>query len=131
MPVANSYFLSYLVGPLNTVSDDEANTVQSGDDAVSIRKLISQYVCPGFDLLADQSQEDCKNALRYFLTTKTAPFESILDDQQEWPIESPSEPSLFFIWIWDELFPGQDYRLENLEQWEVCKDHMRLKFRNR
>jgi hypothetical protein len=130
MPVANSYYLDYLVGPLNVVSDEEVSDVKSGDDAESISEIIRCFVRPEFELLTAQSQEDCKNSLRYFLSTKNAPFRKILSDQQESPIGLPTDPSQFFIWIWDVLFPGEDYQIENPEQWDVCKDYSKLEIRS-
>jgi len=122
MHAPNYHYLSHLIGPLNTVTDEEASCVTSNEDEDAIRQIIRLLIRPDFESLADESQKACKNSLRYFLTTGSAPFCKILDEQQEWPIEPPKDPKLFFIWIWEELFPGEDYRIDNLESWKECND---------
>ena len=118
MNIANYYHLSRIIGPLNTVSDEEVSHVTSNDDEVGIRGIIRLLVLPEFASLTADSQLACKNSLRYFFSTGNAPFNEIIDEQQEWPIEPASDPKQLFHWVWQELFPNEDFKISDEENWE-------------
>jgi len=119
MNIANYYHLSRIIGPLNTVTDKEVSHIKSNDDAVGIRQIIRQLVRPEFQSLTLESQLACKNSMRYFLSKGNAPFYDIIDEQLEWPIEPPTDPKQFFHWVWEELFPDEDFEIVDEEIWEV------------
>lgn len=122
MHPVNRYVLDRLVGPLNCVTDEEASVITSPDDEMNTRDIIKLVVKPYFDSLPKRSQFLCKHSLQYFLTSNRAPFFEILSNQQEWQVGAPSDPKAFFVWIWRELFPSEDYHLSDLAKFEECND---------
>ena len=54
-------------------------------------------------------------SLKYFLTKGDAPFHQIINHQYESPIQSPTDPKAYFVWLWEVLFPGEDYHLSENE----------------
>jgi hypothetical protein len=122
MNTANYHYLDRIIGSLNTVTDDEVSSIKSPDDERGIRQVIRSRIVREFTSLDDETQLACKNSLRYFLTTGNAPFDNILADQQEWAIESSTDPKQFFIWVWQELFPSEDYRLTDTASWTERND---------
>lgn len=122
MRTVNYHYLSLIVGPLNTVRDSEVSHIVSPDDEDGIRQIIRLRIVPEFASLDDDSRMACKDALSYFLTTGNAPFYEILSSQQEWQIDPPTDPKQFFIWTWKELFPSEDYQIDDTASWEECND---------
>ncbi len=122
MKIANANYLSWVVGALNTATDDEVASIETNDDEAGTRSVIKLLIKPDFDALADESKLMCKNSLRYYLTTGNAPFYDILDQQYEWPVDPPTDPKKFFAWIWKELFPNEEYDVTDVEGWEESRD---------
>jgi hypothetical protein len=124
MNTANPNYLTWIVGALNTVTDDEANLVNSPDDENGTRRIIRLLIKPDFEGLRPEAQQQLKDSLRYYLTTEEADFYDILDLQYEWPIEPPTNAKDFFLWIWDELFPNQDFTVDRVADWSVSHDRL-------
>lgn len=75
-----------------------------------MRRIIRASIVPEFAAWDDRTQAECKKALRYYLTSGNAPFHKILDEQQEWQIDPPTDAKQFFVWIWKELFSSEEYQ---------------------
>ena len=49
------------------------------------------------------------------------------------PFDHPNDPRDFFLWIWEEWFPDENYSLDDLHSYEVVSDldestsHLRFK----
>jgi hypothetical protein len=131
MSVANHYHLDELIGVLNTLDDEEIAFANSMTPLDACRLLIRQFIKPTFEALTNESQKACKDSLRYFLTTGHAPFDAILSAQQEFPIDPPGDPKDFFIWIWEELFPNEDFKVEDVQGWSVENNLVNARLRRR
>lgn len=122
MPTANIYHLERIVGPLNTVTDEEAASIRSHNDETGLRKLIRQLIVPEFGRLTEESAQACKDSLRYFLSVGSERFYEILSEQQEFPIPPPDDPQVFFQWIWGELFHDESLDVADPSEWTVEND---------
>jgi hypothetical protein len=123
MPTANLFYLVRLTGPLNTIGDSVVDELESSDDESAMKELIiRELVLPEFYKMSARAQEGCKYALQYYLSTGNADFYDVIDRQQECPIDPPSNAKNFFIWIWDELFPGESYEIADLSNWAEVID---------
>ena len=102
------------------------------EDEIAIREVIRAYIVPDFHKLTEDSQQRCKQSLSYFLTTGDTPFARSFADlalagslvtNTDWRSVNPfaeypefplavDDPFVFFKWLWDELFPGEDYHVQ-------------------
>ena len=138
---ANYYLLAEMcAASLAPLPPDEEEAIAriDSDDEVAVRKVIRAYIVPNFHMFTEDSQQKCKQSLSYFLTTGDAPFfrsfaELALADSPlrerdlaltdpfanlpEFPL-AVDDPMQFFKWLWDELFPGEDYHVQT-EGWTV------------
>ena len=121
MPIANYFYLDYLLGSLNVLTPDEESRVGHVDpnDEIGVRSVIVEFIRPEFERLSDDSKTRIKTSLQYFLTTQKAPFLDIIRSQQDSPLDRPDQPILFFKWIWAELFPGESYLVGDLNGWTI------------
>ena len=115
----NYYFLIQLIGPLTGLADApelfkeyEGMTPDSEED---VKQMIVEVLQPHFDLLSQVIKDKGKLALSYYLTTSKIDFEYIFASELL-PFYPPSPPKLFFVWLWEVLFEGEDYMMKNPEQ---------------
>ena len=85
------------------------------DSEKEVKQMILEVLQPHFDSLSPVIKNKCKLALSYYLTTSMIDFEKIFDSEML-PFDPPSPPKLFFIWLWEVLFEGEDYVMKNPEQ---------------
>ncbi len=123
---ANSAYLENLLAPLNTIANDEARVYARYDSENEklVKRVFEKHIRPYFQGIPQQSQDNCKMNLKYFLTTGDAPFHDIINDQYESPLDSPLDPKSFFVWLWEVLFPGEDFHLSqnDLQEFLVVYD---------
>lgn len=86
------------------------------------KRVFGEQIKPFFERLLPEQQIIVKRTFMYFLTTKNAPFEDILSGLQETPLPIPDEAHQYFIWLWDVLFPNEDYLLQDTSNWRVLRD---------
>jgi hypothetical protein len=124
MKITNYYYLDQLLAPLNTCSREEESKINHIDpnDEQAVRAIIKLIIQPDYEQFSDDSKERIRDALQYFLTTRSAPFAAIISAQQESPLRRPDEPINLFIWIWKELFPNKSFELQSTEGWSVEND---------
>ena len=123
MPIANWRHLSAIILPLNGLSQREYDRIEaiSPDDESAMREVFRQHIVPYFNRAPQEIRDGWRDSLRYFLTAGTIPISRVLDQQQESPLHTPSNPEQFFAWIWDEVFPGKSYELDSLDGWHEEK----------
>jgi len=114
MKHANYYVLSEICSALERIPDDKAELVArtSPGDEAALRDIIRSFILPDFLRLTEGSQQKCKDSLSYFLTTGEAPFGKLLAGLQDSPLGVVTEPAKFFLWVWLELFPTEDYHVD-------------------
>ena len=104
--------LNDLLGPLGGTADlDDAvfryRDINSDDEQV-IKEIISESIKPYFDARSKGYQDSVKLNLSYYLSTKKIDFGRLYDSCLI-AFDHSSKPVNFFIWIWEVLFPNEDY----------------------
>jgi hypothetical protein len=62
-----------------------------------------------------------ERSFRYFLSKQGTDFGRLYDSCLL-PIASPSNPRQFFVWLWEDLFGKEPFRLEDLSQFQENND---------
>lgn len=123
---ANLAYLEKLLGRLNVIPDDEASqySLYDCDNEELVKSVFERHIRPYFQCAPRESQDNCKMSLKYFLTKGDAPFHQIINNQYESPMNSPTDPRAFFVWLWEVLFPGEDYHLseQDLQSFSMIHD---------
>jgi hypothetical protein len=74
-----------------------------------------------FERTSDTYKKSLKRTLSYYLTTNRIDFDRLYDNRLV-AFEPPADPRDFFLWIWQILFPGEDYRIEDVENYSETED---------
>jgi hypothetical protein len=130
MNTVNPYFLHTLLEPITGLADDDDAVIQyrslDPNDEGSVRQVIRELIVPHARSMPDKLCERVKLAYRYYLSKELSAendvrfdrvFDSILP-----PFDAPDDPRQFFIWIWEECFPGESYGLADLENYTENPD---------
>lgn len=56
---------------------------------------------------------EARKALSYYLTTNGVDFGRIFDSNLL-PFTSPSDPRIFFVWLWEIMFNYENYGIEDI-----------------
>lgn len=97
------------------------------NDENEVKPIIKEYLLPYFNqYFSPEGRQKIKEALGYFLST---------DDSVDWqgeynghlmPFDSHKNAKLFFVWIWEELFPDEDFKLYELSDVRVVESYKDL-----
>jgi hypothetical protein len=125
MKTVNPYFFIELLGPFVGMADvdDQVETYRNinPDSEEEIKKIILDILKPHFDSLHETKKGKCKETLSYYLTTSKIDFDGLFASYLL-PFDPPSIPKLFFTWLWEVLFEGENYVMENPDQFVEKKD---------
>ncbi|HPF40193.1 MAG TPA: hypothetical protein P5081_04850 [Phycisphaerae bacterium] len=95
------------------------------NDPTTYVDAIRQYILPEFERLNLENQNTVRGNLQFFLTTRLAPFAELVElCRMEASMPSPDDPAQLFVWIWQALFPSEDYRLADTAGWTVVDDRI-------
>lgn len=124
MITINHYFLGDFVDPFAGLADgeeeDQININPEDEDAY--KKLIVSVLRPHFLSLPKIIQEKCKITLSYYLTTNQIDFNADIFSLFMLPFSPPTNPKDFFVWLWEELFPNEDYILQDPDKYKEVDD---------
>ena len=113
----NPYYLHAMLGPFAGLADDDEAVIKYGainpNDEYEIKNLIRTSLKPNFKCFNEQSQQLSKQTLQYYLSKPTYNFERVFDSLLP-PFDHPDEARNFFLWVWDELFPEENYRVKDI-----------------
>jgi hypothetical protein len=126
MSTVNKYMLEDLISPIGGTADiDDERSMRfmntNGDDENAVKRIMEEEIKPYFQRISPPHQSSIKRSLSYFLTTDRADFEFLYNSCLI-ALKLPSEPRDFFLWIWEVLFPDEDYRLKNPKDFEEVDD---------
>ena len=125
MKNVNPHFLHTLLAPLVGLADD--------DDAVAayaslqpnceqgVRHVIREVIVPHSLTLSSRAIEKIKLAYRFYLSTPGQKWDRVFDSVLL-PFYAPDDVRSFFVWVWEECFPGESYNLPDLESYIVNPD---------
>lgn len=118
MKTVNPYFLHTLLEPLTGLADDDdAMEEYSGFDSnneQSVRQVIRELIVPHAKSLSSRCLERVRIAYRYYLSKPSPNFERVFESVLP-PFDPPNDPRDFFVLIWEECFPSEDFTLEDIE----------------
>lgn len=125
MKSVNPYFLHTLLEPITGLADDDdAVTQYAGidpNDPQSVRSVIRDLIVPHAHSLSERCRHKVKLAYRYYLTKPDSHFGRVYNSNLP-PFSAPDDPRLFFLWVWDECFPGESYQLSDFESYSETPD---------
>jgi hypothetical protein len=120
MNSVNPYFLHTLLEPLTGLADDDmavqAYAKLDPNDELQMRAIIRETIVPHALSISRNAMKRVKLAYKFYLSKPDANFERVFYSTLP-PFDAPNDPRQFFVWIWDECFVGEDFRLTNLEEY--------------
>lgn len=126
MKIANYAILEQFATPLVTMVPEEEfpfDPEYDENDPVLYKEVFSRYLKPYFDnYLKEESRRIIKDNLQYFLTTQRAPFNEILSSWPDSTLPIPDDGLSYFIWIWESLYPAEDFHLDSTQEWHEKYD---------
>lgn len=125
MKIVNPYFLDVFLRPITGLADDDEAVLYYQkielNSEEQYRALIRDTLVGHFESLDDVKKQKSKLALSYYLTRQEIDFQRIFDSCLP-PFDLPANASDFFVWIWEELFAGEDYIITDSETYKVVAD---------
>ena len=115
MTSVNYWHLFFLLTDLmdEEVEHDPVLPLDDNDKA-GTKELFGRHLLPIHRERPAHIEKKVKDSLRYFLTTRKAPLENLLDNLQDRPIGVPDDPYALLEWLWEVLYPGEDFRIADL-----------------
>lgn len=115
MQTVNWHMLNDLMNPLGGTGDIDEKIYQyrnfDNNNEIGVKKIIMQEIKPYYEKAPDAYKTSLKRSLSYFLTTDRIDFGRLYDSCLI-AFNHPTNPKDFFVWIWQELFIGEDYYME-------------------
>jgi hypothetical protein len=125
MTTVNPEFITDILAPVVGGRDDDVQTAEylpvDPNDEARVRAIIRKEVLPAFPRLRPEFQRQAKLALAWTLSFDR-PRLGLLFYDLLLPVRSPDDTAMFFEWLWDELFPGEDYHLFNPQDYDLDDD---------
>ena len=117
MKTVNPYFLHRLLDPLSGLADDDESVEKYAtldpNDEESVRQVIRHLLVPHFRSLSADCVVRIRLAYQYYLTKESSNFERVYESILP-PFDPPNDPRMFFVWVWEECFPGEAFELEDV-----------------
>lgn len=122
----NIFYVDYLLNPLmGGADDDEACEKYKGvavETKEQFRAVIRDELTPFFyNFMNETNQAKAKLALSYALSKNDTNFRSIFGPALL-PFKIPQDSRGFFACMWEEFFEGEDYHLDDLDQYKAFID---------
>jgi len=125
MKTVNPYFLHELLAPLAGLADDdhavETYRELNPNDANQVRGVIRRDLVPHFHALDERAKKRARLALSYYLSKNSADFTRVFESSLP-PFDPPDDARMFFVWLWEELFPSESFELSDLEAFREVPD---------
>jgi len=113
IPVNSAYFI-YLTSELAGGADIDELTFKyyniDPNNETVMKDIIKSTLKPTFDRYSPLFKQKVKDCLGFYLSTGKIDFERVYNAPLL-PIDTPKNPKLFYIWIWEIYFPGEDYHI--------------------
>lgn len=125
MKSVNPYFLRELLTPLTGLADDDLAVESFRDlapnDTEGVCAVIRRFLVPHYERLSPTARDKAKLALGYYLSKPRTDFSRVFNSCLL-PFPPPDDARLFFLWLWQELFPSESYELSNSETFREVPD---------
>jgi hypothetical protein len=121
----NPYYLLEMLGNLSGLADHDESVefYRSLDpnDEDAVRKIIRAHVVPHVKRFTDDTLAKIKLTMRYYLSCSEVPWDDLFCSVLP-PFEPPKNARDYFVWAWEECFPGEDYRCGDVSRCKVVSD---------
>jgi hypothetical protein len=107
-PIYINEFLSPIIGGADSVDDVVNYSYYNSDVEIDVKQFAKKYLISEFDNQIQELKLEAKNALAFYLCFEKVDFESVFNSLLL-PLETPKNPRLFFLWIWEVFYPGESY----------------------
>lgn len=125
METVNWYMLNDILNPIGGTADIDEDIFRyrnvNGNVEDVVKGIITKEIKPYYGDAPNSYKESLKRSLAYFLTTERIDFGRLYDSCLI-AFDHPENPKLFFRWIWDVLFPGENYHIEKIEMYVEVED---------
>lgn len=136
MNIVNKYFLDDIVSPLaGGVDFDEFQYLHSLDSNgdIQMKAVIREHLLPYFEDSTPDYKAKFRVSLAYYLNKNKIDFERLFESNLL-PMAPPDTPIIFFVWVWEVLFPTEEFSaipidncIENNNQYEPIRLKMKSK----
>ena len=122
MRTVNPYLLHDLMAPITGLADDDNAVIlyryvdQGNED--HYREIIRGLFVEYFSGFSNSKKEKTKLTLRYYLSKHDSDFERVFNACLP-PFEPPYNPRDFFVWIWEELFGDECFKITDMHKYEI------------
>lgn len=86
-----------------------------------MRDVIREQFVPFVRRIDAESVAKMKRAFKYYLSSTGVAWGSVFDAVYM-PFEHPGNPRDFFVWVWEECFPGESWQFDDLDRYIVKRD---------
>jgi hypothetical protein len=120
MKQVNPYLVENLLSPFGGTADIDTEIIKyanvDNNNEELVKQIITQNIKPYYESRSDLYKEAAKRSLRYYLTTNRINYGDIYDNCLI-AFDHPDEPRDFFLWIWEVLFPGEEFLIHDEENY--------------
>jgi hypothetical protein len=124
-PTVNIHFTSVVLDPLAGLADDDEAVLRfrslNTENGTAVREVIRDLIVPYVSRIEPPGIDNVKLALRYCLTVGGVDFQRMFDAVLP-PFDPPRDARLFFLWVWQECFPDEEYELSDPDLYQVACD---------
>ena len=125
MKIVNPIFLYQFLYPLMGLGDDdEAMKYYLDIDLCTeeqYKVIIRENLVDDFNHLNEEIKEKAKLALSYYLSKPEIDFDRVFDSLLP-PCDLPENSRDFFVWLWEELYGDESYKISEFEIFKVVED---------
>jgi hypothetical protein len=125
MQTVNENMVRSLLAPLGGSADIDEKIYQyqnvDSNNETEIKRIISENIKPDYEGQSGAYRASAKRSLSYFLTTNRINYGYIYDSCLI-AFDHPTDARVFFVWIWEVLFPGEDYHIDDVKNYSEIDD---------
>jgi hypothetical protein len=122
--VVNAYWLARLWDPVCGGADVNDHPLENMDatDESDVRRLVREYLAPGFAEYAPTQQARLKATLRYGLNALSDGWLEYAFDSVLPPFAAPPNIRWFYTLIWEAMFGPEDWHIQEKDRYIVNHD---------
>lgn len=125
METVNWYMLNDLLSPIGGTGDVDEECLKyqnlDSNDEGQVKKVIMERIYPYYYGSSASYQKSVRISLSYFLTTNRLNYGRLFDSCLI-AFDHPVDSRDFFLWIWECLFPNENYRMKNVKDYQEIED---------
>jgi hypothetical protein len=125
MQTVNRYMLRDLLNPIGGTADINEEILRyryfDNNSQTAVNKILREKLLPYYEKASSQYKTSYKRSLSYFLSAENFDFGDLYDSCLI-AFDHPVNPRDFFLWIWQVLFPAENYENGNNKDFTEIDD---------